>query len=258
MRFLLPAFLVLTAGSVAMASPGPYISAQSFDVWWTLARIALLALFLFASVAAFKIPGTGVPELLAVGLLTALLVPSFIRGDAAWYEMVLIAAGLLLIGVELFVIPGFGATGVGGILLLAVGLLLVFLPAASPTHSISLVDLRNALVILVGGSFAGILSFAWMSHHFPAATGTSKLVLRETNATAMPDHLWPSVGDVGVALTDLKPGGVVQLPDFEQTMQRVDVVSKRGFIPAGSRIVVTEVVGQVIGVKPKEELIVDS
>ena len=146
-------------------------------------------------------------------------------------------------------IPGFGATGVGGILLLAIGLLLAFLPTASPTHTISIIDLRNALAIVVGGGLLGILGFALMSHHFPRVTGTSRLVLRETNAIAMPEHLWPSVGDVGTAVTDLKPGGVVQLPDPNHVLKRVDVVSRRGFIPAGKSIIVTEVVGQVISVK---------
>jgi membrane-bound serine protease (ClpP class) len=254
MRILLPALILLSAGSVAGASVNLPSPVPSFELWWTLGRILLLALFLFTAVAAFKVPGTGIPELLAMGLLAALLVPSFMRGDAQWYELVLIAAGLLLIGVELFVIPGFGATGVGGILLLAIGLLLVFLPSANPTHTVSLIDLRNALVILIGGTFIGLASFAWMSHHFPHATGTNRLVLRETNAVAMPAHLWPSVGDIGVAVTDLKPGGLVQLPDPDQVMKRVDVVSKRGFVPAGARVIVTEVVGQVISVKPEETL----
>lgn len=254
MRYVLPILILLGTSSLAFASAGTATAAApTMSVGWILLRVALLALFLFAAVAAFKIPGTGVPEVLAVGLLTALLVPSFMRGDAQWYEVVLIAAGLLLIGVELFILPGFGATGVGGILLLAVGLLLVFLPAASPTHTINLVDLRNALTILVGGSFLGIMSFAWMSHHFPSMTGTHRLVLRETNAIAMPEHRWPLVGDLGVALTDLKPGGIAQLPDPAQELKRVDVVSKRGFIAAGSRVVVTEVVGQVISVKEAVE-----
>lgn len=250
-RLLLPASLLLAATSVASAAEtsisfGP---SQSAVLWWTLARIVLLAGFLFASVAAFKVPGTGVAEGVALALLGALVAPSIIRGDAQWYELVMIAAGLAFLGIEIFVLPGFGATGVIGILLLAVGFLLAFLPTVTPTQSITAVDLRNALLILIGGGLLGLLSFAWMSHHFPTLTGTSRLVLRETNASPMPEHLWPLVGDVGVAITDLKPGGIVQLPDPTQTPRRVDVVSKRGFIPAGSKIVVTEVVGQTITVK---------
>lgn len=255
MRLLLPTLLVLFTGAVAAASVQPTIdfSPVPATLWWTLGRIALMAGFLFACVAAFKIPGTGVPELFALVLLGALLAPSVLRGDAAWYEILLIASGLAFLGIELFVIPGFGATGVIGILMLTLGFLLVFLPATSPTHSVSLIDLRNALAILVGGGFLGIVSFAWMSHHFPAATGNSRLVLRETNAARMPDHLWPAVGDVGLAITDLKPGGIVQLPDPTQSLRRVDVVSRRGFIPAGSRIVVTDVVGQVISVRAEAD-----
>ncbi len=259
MRFLLPAMLLISAGSVATAlgsvapavSPAFSGSADPYAIGWIALQIVLLALFLFASVTAFKIPGTGVPESAALIVLAALLMPSIIRGDAQWYELALIAAGLLLICVEIFIIPGFGATGVGGIVLLTIGFLLAFLPTASPTNTITLIDLRNALTILVGGGLLGIVSFAWMSRHFPAVTGRSRLVLRETNAGPMPEHLFPAVGDVGVAITDLKPGGIVQLPDHTLAPKRVDVVSKRGFVPAGSKIVVTEVVGQVITVKPE-------
>ncbi len=255
MRFLLPVFVLAAAGSVAAASDGHSLAGVSpgtLAILWTLGRILLLGGFLFAAVAAFKIPGTGLPELTALVLLAALLTPSIIRGDAQWYELALIAGGLALLGIEIFVIPGFGATGVAGIVALAGGFLLAFLPAASPNHAITIVDLRNALTILVGGSLLGIVSFAWMSHHFPTLTGSSRLILRETNAAPMPEHLWPTVGDIGVAVTDLKPGGVVQIPDHTQELKRVDVVSKRGFVSAGSRVVVTEVIGQVITVKLEE------
>lgn len=248
--------LLFAAGSTAMASVQALPvdpAVHSAVPWLLLARILLLAGFLFTSVLAFKIPGTGLPEIGAIFLLGALLVPAFIRGEAQWYELVCVAAGLLLIGIELFVIPGFGATGVIGILSLAIGLLLIFLPAASPTHSLTLIDLRNALIILVGGSSLGLVSFAWISHRLPSGWGTNKLVLRETNAVAMPAQCWPHVGDVGVAFTDLRPGGTVQLNDPAGTPRRVDVVSKRGFVSSGSKVIVTEVVGTVISVKLHQE-----
>ena len=217
-----------------------------------LVRVLLLAAFLFATITAFKLPGTGIAELAALVLLSAILAPAIIKGDVHWYELALIAGGLALLCIEIFLIPGFGATGVAGMLLLAAGFLLVFLPATGANHSVLIVDFRNALVMLVGGSVLGIASFVWMSSHFPALTRTSKLVLRETNAAKMPEHLWPRVGDIGIAMTDLKPGGIAQLPDPTQTPKRVDVVCKRGFVSSGKRIIVIDVVGQVITVKPEE------
>lgn len=252
---LLAAGLILAVPTVTIASTFAATQAampvpEAATLAWLAARIVLLAGFLFAVVAAFKVPGTGIPEFVALVLMAALVVPAMINGDARWYELLLILTGLVLVSIEIFILPGFGATGLGGIVALGLGFLLVFLPATGPNQSVSLIDLRNALAIVVGGGLLGIVSFALMSSRFPTLTGSSRLVLRETNAAPMPSALWPVVGDEGIALTDLKPGGSVSLPDAAGEMKRVDVVCKRGFVAAGAKVVVTEVVGQVITVKP--------
>jgi hypothetical protein len=50
-----------------------------------------------------------------------------IVGLAGWEEMILIAAGLVLVALEVFVIPGFGVAGALGIMALGAGLVMSML-----------------------------------------------------------------------------------------------------------------------------------
>jgi membrane-bound serine protease (ClpP class) len=69
-------------------------------------------------------PGLGFP--IVVSIIAAMLyfAPNYIDGLAANWEIVLFVVGVILIGVEIFVLPGFGVAGItGGIAVLA-GLIL--------------------------------------------------------------------------------------------------------------------------------------
>jgi membrane-bound ClpP family serine protease len=64
------------------------------------------------------------------------------------------------------------------------------------------------------------------------------------------DIVWPLVGSVGKALTELKPGGSAEFTDDTINDTRVvSVVSDSGYLPPGSDIVVTESRGSFIVVR---------
>lgn len=69
-------------------------------------------------------PGIGFP--LAAALFAAILyfAPLYLEGLAENWELVLFFVGLILIGVEIFAIPGFGVAGISGIILVITGLTL--------------------------------------------------------------------------------------------------------------------------------------
>jgi hypothetical protein len=54
-----------------------------------------------------------------------------------------------------------------------------------------------------------------------------------------PNDVWPFAGTVGVATTDLKPGGEGQFP-YADDHRATSVVSDSGYIEAGTKIVVRE------------------
>ncbi|MEJ0057836.1 MAG: hypothetical protein WDN75_20630 [Bacteroidota bacterium] len=61
-------------------------------------------------------PGIGFPLFAAVIALTLYLVPYYLNGLAEYWEILALFCGVHLIVLEIFVIPGFGVTGVLGLL----------------------------------------------------------------------------------------------------------------------------------------------
>lgn len=70
-------------------------------------------------------PGIGFP--IAASIIAAILyfVPYYLNGLAANWEIIVFFVGITLLLVEVFVIPGFGVAGIGGILLIVGSLMLV-------------------------------------------------------------------------------------------------------------------------------------
>ena len=80
-----------------------------------------------------KTPGTGLPEFGALVSGVVLFGVPLLTGYATWFEISLVLLGIGLIALEIFVIPGFGAAGISGIILLLLGLVLTFVPAEIPS-----------------------------------------------------------------------------------------------------------------------------
>jgi hypothetical protein len=66
---------------------------------------------------------------------------------------------------------------------------------------------------------------------------------------------WPPIGTVGVAVTDLHPGGSAEFPDPAHGEKRIaDVISESGYVTKGSVIAVRELRGAyaVVRLVPSE------
>lgn len=72
-------------------------------------------------------PGIGFPILASLIALVLYLTPYYLNGLAANWEILAFFAGIGLLALELFVIPGFGIAGVGGLVLTIGSLILVML-----------------------------------------------------------------------------------------------------------------------------------
>ena len=73
-----------------------------------------------------RTPGLGLPGLLALICFAILFGSQYLIGMAAWWEIALFVLGVVLIGLEVFVIPGFGVAGISGIICCVIGLLVMF------------------------------------------------------------------------------------------------------------------------------------
>jgi membrane-bound serine protease (ClpP class) len=224
-------------------------------------RMVLIIVLLQALYFAFGHPGHGWPEAIAVIALGLLVGVPMLTGYAGWMEVLAILMGLALLALEVFVIPGFGAAGILGILLVFGGLIMTFvgnepnLPGRlPPMHS-----LQRGLMFVTGALIISIGLWVWLSRHLPSMPYFNRLILTSVSAdVAAPDpdrpvETGPAVGDVGVAGTDLKPGGSVRFSTESFPDGRVAaVVSDSGFVKNGMGVIVREVAGNRVVVRARE------
>jgi membrane-bound serine protease (ClpP class) len=69
-------------------------------------------------------PGIGFPSIAAIAAALLYFAPLYLEGLAAHWEILVFIAGVVLVAVEIFAIPGFGIAGISGIVLVVAGLTL--------------------------------------------------------------------------------------------------------------------------------------
>lgn len=144
----------------------------------------------------------------------------------------LLVAGLALIGVEMFVLPGFGVAGVLGSIgvLGSVYLSLVSQFSSEADMSQAAGVLSAAILIVIVGAWALLRTLPRSGRFARSGVMLGDATDRATGYISSPvrDEL---VGATGVALTDLRPSGAAQFGE-----ERVDVVSDSSFIGAGTPV----------------------
>ncbi|MCE2502666.1 MAG: ATP-dependent Clp protease proteolytic subunit [Chlorobi bacterium] len=165
-------------------------------------------------------------------------------------EIIMFAAGVLLLGVELFVIPGFGVAGVSGIILMVLAL---FLALIGSFDAISMDSLSTPLYTLAG-ALVGFGVIAWLMIKFlPNSSAFRRFALFEESVggAELPEAALEKRlrGATGSAITTLRPAGVAFLNG-----DQYDVVSDGEFIPAGQEIYVVHVEGRKIVVRRLPEM----
>ncbi len=146
------------------------------------------------------------------------------------------ALGLILCIVEMF-IPGFGAPGITGVLLLIAG---VILKAQTPMEAVGLL---LGVVVVLGLTLAISLRSVSRGALFRTPLVLKTASTREAGYSSVEDLAF-FLDKKGTAVTILRPAGV---GDFEGV--RLDVVSEGDFVPAGNPIRVTKVEGRRIVVQ---------
>jgi membrane-bound serine protease (ClpP class) len=210
----------------------------------------LLSLGFLGLIAEIKSPGLGIAGFAGLLSLSLFFGSHLILGLAGMEDFLLFGAGVVLIAVEVFVIPGFGLFGVlGGIGVL--GGVYMSMIGAVPT----LPDFAQAGAILTT-SLLIILITSWaLLRHLPrssrlARSGVFLMTKGErgegwASASPRPDLL----GREGEALTDLRPSGTVLIGE-----ERVDSVSEAEWIEEGTTVRVVSSEGYRLVVRPLRTL----
>ena len=192
-------------------------------------------------------PGVGFPGIIAAVGAAVFFGPHYMLGLAESWEIILFALGFILLGLEIFVIPGFGIAGISGILLVvfSLGVSLIgnigfdFPSGAAVGQAVT--TLAATMVLLI------MLMFS-LARYLPKSERFNRLVLQpdlssDSGFTSASSHL-EYIGMTGKAATSLRPSGMAELDG-----QRVDVVTSGEFIEQGAAIEVISVKGAVVRVR---------
>jgi membrane-bound serine protease (ClpP class) len=183
-------------------------------------------------------PGVGLPGAVGLGALALFFGSHLLIGLAGLEALLLFVAGIGLLALEVFVVPGVGLLGILGAAGVLAGLYLSLI-GQLPTSA----DFTRAAAIL---SAAIVVVVAWSWLLFKRLRTSRRLGLKGIflsedtgrdmgyESAARRDEL---VGREGVALTDLRPSGTGQFGD-----ERIDVVSESEWVARGApiRIVASE------------------
>ena len=198
----------------------------------------LLILVIFGGIYfELQSPGVGFP--LAAAIIAALLyfMPLYLEGLADNWEILLFIVGVVLIGLEVFVIPGFGIAGIAGLTLAFAGLILSLVGNVGfdfdPVPSGRLVE--AGLIVVLSGSVS-IFGSLFLAVKLFESGVLSRLVLKadqkkEDGYVGTSTSEFDLIGRIGVAYTDLHPSGKVEI---ESTLH--DATAMAGFITKGSKV----------------------
>ncbi len=184
-------------------------------------------------------PGIGFP--LAAAIIAAILyfAPLYLEGLANNWEILLFISGLILIGLEVFVIPGFGVAGILGIILTITGLALSMVDNIgfdfTFTHSDTLI---RAFIIVLTSLILSISAAVLLGAKLVTSSAFNRLILQKTQDSSdgyigVDNREQELIGKNGKALTILRLAGKVTIDG-----DIYDAVAETGYIEEGEDVTV--------------------
>ncbi len=221
----------------------------------------LLTLGILGIIIELKTPGFGVFGLVGLGLITVFFLGKHAAGLAETWEILLFFAGVLLLAIEIFVIPGFGILGVAGLVCMVASILLSLQKFVVPTKPIEWQQFNwnmTQLGLVALSVFVGILLISKYLHRAPYL---GKLILAQPPPSTAPTAVTRSVspppppeqeaeragalvGKRGQALTLLRPAGRAEFDG-----EPLDVVTVGDYVQPGEPVEICEVHGNRVVVR---------
>jgi membrane-bound serine protease (ClpP class) len=217
----------------------------------------LLFVGLFMLVIELKLPGIGLPAITSALAFLLFFWSHYLSGTADQLEIILFLVGMVCLGLELFVFPGFGIFGMTGILLMLCSIVMASHTFVWPTQDYeyremgyTLLQLMVALVGVAGGAVV-------LARYFPSIPLLNRLVLKpEPWSAILPDDptakppmegyesLAFLVGETGRTTSPLRPTGKARFGNL-----LLDVTADSFYVEPDSLVEVVDVQGTKIIVK---------
>ena len=203
-------------------------------------------------------PGLGLPIIIAIMGALLYFAPHYLEGLASHWEILIFFAGLILLMLEFFVIPGFGVAGVSGIVLILTSLILamVFNVGFHFNFDPSIdaaAEIGKSTVIVIVSVVAGFFLSLWLAKKIIMAQtpfGTMALnteLESKDGFTAQDMRLKEYIGREGIASTFMRPAGKIDIGG-----DILEATSEHGLIDKDSPIVVVKFENAQLVVRKKQ------
>lgn len=214
----------------------------------------LLMLGLAALYIEMQAPGFGFPGAIGVTLLLIVFFGQYTVGLAHYTEFLIILLGLVLMGVEVFVLPGFGIAGFAGIAFITVGFILAMQNFVVPDPdfpwqmNILINNVIRVLGSLILAFLGGLLAVRFVLPRLSTQTAGPFLVSDLKDAHADSEETGrANTGDTGLAITYLRPSGKAEIKG-----DIFDVIADNEYIEKGTPVVIKQIRGNWIVVEEKK------
>ncbi len=196
----------------------------------------------------FKTPGFGIFGIAGICCLILFFFGHHIAGLAGMEDLLLFAAGVTLLAIEIFITPGFGLMGISGLVLIFISFISAmserlpgsWRPIAFDMETFSVPMLKVMLAFI--GSFALVAAagkFLPKTRMFQSITLDTVLQEEDENTDLL--------GLDGITHSDLRPSGTAYFGD-----RKIDVVTLGDYIPHDRSVRIVEVHGNRIVVEEIE------
>lgn len=223
--------------------------------------VGLIALYI-----EFSSPGISIGGLIALLCFALFFWSRFLGGTAEALEVLLFLIGIVFIGIEIFVIPGFGVAGIVGLLLMLIGVVMACQDFVLPQTDRQLNTFATSLLVVAcsGGGF--VVAAMTLSKYFDTMPVFNRLVLHPAQAASddqtgtkdsegkpvsqgQPESiLGIGIGDWGVAVSPLRPAGKAKFADHY-----LDVMTDGSYVDSGQQVRIVKLQGSRIVVREVTE-----
>ena len=218
--------------SQAMAGDNPFVIKSMEDDMSFLDRLIqfllnplLQSIFMMMIIGGIfveiRTPGIGLPLITAIIGALLYFAPGYLGNLVSYWEILLFIAGLVLIALEIFVIPGFGVAGITGIIAVVVSLAFAMVDNLELFHwdgTLNLQPVIQPLGIVIISSAAAVFGSVWLVRRLYSTRSFDHIALRQEmkadeGFTGVVSGLESLVGEPVVVFTDMRPGGKVKTTD---------------------------------------------
>jgi membrane-bound serine protease (ClpP class) len=187
-------------------------------------------------------PGLGLAGLAAVIGALLYFAPLYLEGLAANWEILVFFVGVILLGIEIFALPGFGVAGISGIILMISALILSLVENVGfDFDPVSASRATEAVLIVFTALLIAIPLSVFLGYKFLNSSFFGRLALNTVQETsqgyssvdiAAGNNL---VGKTGTAFTVLRPSGKISIEG-----EIYDATALAGYIEKGETIKVVK------------------